>query len=149
MCMNEAVLQRIFDEAELRNRTQDLVRALDDRNFDALGPLYAEDGVREVGGRVYRGRQEIVDGPKKFLAAAYEATFHHMGQIYVDIDGDEASIVAYVIAFHIPETANPARHEDGSGKYHATARRTEDGWLFTHVRLEMVCFQGEPMSVKV
>lgn len=147
--MNEAALQRLLDESELRNLIQALLRALDERDFDALGPLYTEDGVREVGGRVYRGREEIVSGPKKFLATAYEATFHHLGQVYVDIDGDEASIVAYIIAFHLPKVAEPTRHEDGGGKYHATARRTENGWRLTHVRLEMVLFQGEPMTVKV
>jgi hypothetical protein len=57
--------------------------------------------------------------------------------------------VAYIIAFHLPKVAEPTRHEDGGGKYHATARRAENGWRLTHVRLEMVLFQGEPMTVKV
>jgi uncharacterized protein (TIGR02246 family) len=147
--MNEAALQRFLDESELRNLIQSLLRALDDRDFDALGPLYTEDGVREVGGRIYRGRREIVEGPKKFLAAAYEATFHHLGQVYVDIDGDDATIVASIVAYHLPKVAEPARHEDGGGKYHATARRTEEGWRLTNVSLEMILFQGEPMTLKV
>lgn len=50
MDVNEAALQRLLDESELRNLIKALLRALDERDFDALGPLYTEDGVREVGG---------------------------------------------------------------------------------------------------
>lgn len=147
--MNEAALQRLIDESELRNLIQTHYRALDEKNFDALSALYTEDAVLEVGGQIHHGRQAIIDTPKHSLGRAYEVTHHHIGQIYVDIDGDEARGVAYVVAYHLPKAAELMKHEDGGGKLHVAARRTEDGWRFTRVRLEIIFAQGDPMSIHV
>src|SRR6476620_8544351 len=106
----EAALQRLFDESELRDLIQAIPRALDARDFEAYGALFTEDGIFEIGPEVRRGRQAIVDGPRRDLAPLYEATYHHMGQIYVDIDGDEATVVAYTVAYHLPKASEPASH---------------------------------------
>lgn len=147
--MNEAALQRLIDESELKNLVLALTRALDEREFGALPALYTDDGAIELGGRVHRGRQAIIDAPEHFLGANYEATYHHVGQIHVDIDGDEAKLSAYVVAYHLPNAAEPMRHQDGGGKINADARRTGDGWRFTNVRLDVVFLQGEPLSIDV
>jgi uncharacterized protein (TIGR02246 family) len=147
--MNEAALQRLVDESDLRDLMQALPRALDEKNFDALGALFTEDGVHEIAGQIRRGRQAITDGPKGDLERLYQATYHHIGQIYVDLDGDEATIVAYIVAYHLPKAAEPMKHQDGGAKYHAVARRTEDGWRLTRARHEIIFFQGEPMSFDV
>ena len=103
----------------------------------------------EIGGQVHHGRQAVTDITKRTLGRAYEVTYHHIGQIYLDIDEDEARGVAYVVAYHLPKAAEPMKHEDGGGKHHLTARRTEDGWRYTRVRLEIVFAQGDPMSIHV
>ena len=147
--MNEAALQRLIDEAELRNLIQTLARALDEKDFDALSALYTEDGSIELGGQIHRGRQALIDAPQRALGGNYEATYHHMGQIYVDVDGDEATTLAYIVAYHIPKTAEPMKHQDGGGKLYADARRTEDGWRFTRVRLDVLFLQGDPLTIDV
>jgi uncharacterized protein (TIGR02246 family) len=144
--VNDAAVQRLLDESELRNLIQAIPRALDDRDFEAYGAVFTEDGVFEIGGDVRRGRQAIIDGPSRDLAPLYEATYHHMGQIYIDVDGDEAKILAYNIAYHLPKASEPDKHADAGGKYHAVARRTEEGWRFTHIKLEIVFFFGIPIS---
>ncbi|MGW0826266.1 nuclear transport factor 2 family protein [Streptomyces sp. NPDC002845] len=147
--MSEVALQRLIDESEVRDLVQAYYRALDEANFDALSALCTDDVVLELGGQIHRGRQAIVDTAKNTLGRAYEVTYHHIGQIYVDIDGDEARGVAYGVAYHLPNAAEPMKHEDGGGKLHVAARRTEDGWRFTRVRLEIVFAQGDPMSIHV
>ncbi|AMW14501.1 hypothetical protein A4E84_36480 [Streptomyces qaidamensis] len=142
-------MQRLIDESEVRKLVQEHYRALDDANFDALNSLYTDDAVFEIGGQIHRGRKAIVDTPGNTIGRAYEVTYHHIGQIYVDLDGDEARGVAYVIAYHLPNAAELMKHEDAGGKFHVTARRTEDGWRFTQVRLEIVFTQGDPMRVHV
>lgn len=146
--MNEAALQRLIDESEVRDLVRAYYRAFDEANFDALYALYTDDAVLEVGGQIHHGRQAIVDTTKNALGA-YEVTHHVIGQIYVDIDGDEARGVAPGVAYHLPNAAEPMKHEDGGGKLHVAARRTEDGWRFTRVRLEIVFTQGDPMSIHV
>jgi uncharacterized protein (TIGR02246 family) len=142
--VNEAALQRLIDESDLRKLVSALPQALDARDFDAAGELYAEDAVMEIAGQVRRGRADITAGPKGDLAPLFEATYHHMGQMYIDIDGDEASVVAYCIAYHLPDKTKYSEHADAGGKYHVKARRTEDGWIITHMRLELVEATGLP-----
>ncbi|WMD07136.1 MULTISPECIES: nuclear transport factor 2 family protein [unclassified Streptomyces] len=147
--VNEAALQRLIDESEVRKLVQEHYRALDEANYDALHSLYTDDAVFEIGGQIQRGRQAIVDTPGTNIGRAYEVTYHHIGQIYVDLDGDEARGVAYVVAYHLPNAAELMKHEDGGGKFHVTARRTEDGWRLTQARLEVVFAQGDPMRFHV
>ena len=52
----------------------------------------------------------------------------------VSVDGDHATLIAYVYAWH--------RYVDGSpdghlwGQYHTTLRRTQDGWAFSEMVLK-------------
>jgi uncharacterized protein (TIGR02246 family) len=147
--VDTATVQRLLDESELRKLIQAVPRALDERDFDGYGAQFTEDAVMEIGREVRRGRQAIADGPKHDLPSRYEATYHHMGQIYVDVDEDEATILAYIYAYHLPKASEPMTHEDAGGKYHAVARRTENGWRITRLRLEIVLTQGASLNLGV
>jgi uncharacterized protein (TIGR02246 family) len=147
--VDTATVQRLLDESELRKLIQALPRALDERDFDRFGAQFTEDAEMEIGREVRRGRQAIADGPRHDLPSRYEATYHHMGQIYVDIDEDEATILTYIFAYHLPKASEPMTHEDAGGKYHAVARRTENGWRITRLRLEIVLTQGASLNLDV
>jgi uncharacterized protein (TIGR02246 family) len=147
--VDTATVQRLLDESELRKLIQAVPRTLDERDFDGYGALFTEDAVMEIGREVRRGRQAIADGPKRDLPSRYEATFHHMGQIYIEVDGDEATILTYQVAYHLPKVSEPMTHEDAGGKYHAVARRTENGWRIARLRLEIVLALGAPLSLDV
>lgn len=110
--VDTATVQRLLDEVELRKLIQAVPRALDERDFDGYGAQFTEDAVMEIGREVRRGRQAIADGPRRDLPSLYEATYHHMGQIYVDVDEDEATILAYIVAYHLPKASEPMTHED-------------------------------------
>ena len=136
--MNEAALQTLLDERELRDLVQGMPKALDGRDWDAYGALFLEDAVFDFNGMDERaGREAITDGPKSDLSPFFEATYHHMGQIYYDIDGDEAKVTAYCVAYHLPKAKGYKDHADVGGMYHVTAKRTPDGWRFARVRLEL------------
>jgi uncharacterized protein (TIGR02246 family) len=147
--VDTTTVQRLLDESELRKLIQAVPRTLDEGDFDGYGALFTEDAVMEIGREVRRGRQAIADGPKRDLPSRYEATFHHMGQIYIEVDGDEATILTYQVAYHLPKVSEPMTHEDAGGKYHAVARRTENGWRIARLRLEIVLALGAPLSLDV
>ncbi|MEU0384197.1 nuclear transport factor 2 family protein [Streptomyces chartreusis] len=147
--MDTATVQQLLDESELRKLILALPRALDERDFDGYGALFTEDAVMEIGKEVRRGRQAIADGPRRDLPSRYEATFHHMGQIYIEVDGDEATILTYQVAYHLPKVSEPMSHEDAGGKYHVIARRTENGWRIARLRLDIVLTQGASLSLDV
>src|SRR6478736_6173133 len=104
MTLDESVLQRLVDDSDLRNLVLGMPKHLDGRDWAAYGELFTEDAVFSIGGQTRRGRQAIADGPLGDLAKYYQGTQHIMGNIYVDVHGDEAEVRAYVIAVHIPES---------------------------------------------
>ncbi|HVJ28409.1 MAG TPA: nuclear transport factor 2 family protein [Vicinamibacterales bacterium] len=139
---NEAALQRLIDESDLRNLVMGMPKTLDARDFDAYGELFLEDAVFDLAGDVRQGRKAIVDGPNRDLVPLYEATFHQLGQIYVDVHGDEAEMVAYCVAYHLPKASAFTEHANAGGKYRCEASRTPDGWRFTRVTLELNLLWG-------
>jgi uncharacterized protein (TIGR02246 family) len=145
--VDAAALQRLVDESDLRKLILRLPWILDNREWDAIGELFTEDAVMEVHGDQRKGRDAIVDGPHRDVARLYEATYHNVGNIYVDVTGDEAKVVAYCVAHHMPKASDPTTHCALGGKYHATAVRTEDGWRFHRFRLEpMIWADGVPSA---
>ncbi len=145
--MDTATVQRLLDESDLQKLIHQLPWHLDNRDWDALGPLFTEDGVMEIKGEERKGREAIVAGPKGDLQPLYEATYHHIGNMYVSVDGDAATVVAYTVAYHLPKVSDPTTHADVGGKYHAEAVRTKAGWRFRRIRLELVWMGGAPFMV--
>ncbi len=142
--VDAAALQRLLDESDLRKLILQMPWHLDSKDWDAVGRLFTEDAELEIRGEKRKGREEIVNGPKGDLQKLYEATYHHMGNIYIDIDGDTASIVAYTVAYHLPKASDPTMHADAGGKYYVEAVRTESGWLMRKLRLEIGWLGGIP-----
>jgi uncharacterized protein (TIGR02246 family) len=140
--LDQAALQRLVDESDLRKLMLAMPRCLDMRDWDGYGNLFTEDAIFEIAGQVRVGRQAIADGPRGDLEKLYERTRHFMGNIYIDVDGDEAHIVSYVIAVHIPVAADMATHADVGGGYRAIARRTDEGWRFTECHVDMFWASG-------
>lgn len=145
--MDSAALQRLIDESDLRKLIEQMPWRLDNRDWEGVAQLFTEDGMIEIRGDERRGREAIAAGPKRDLERLYEATFHHMGNIYVDVDGDEATVVAYVVAYHLPKASDPTTSADAGGKYHAEAVRTKDGWRFRQIRLELIWMGGIPFQL--
>ena len=142
--MSDSLLQRLVDESDLRNLVLGMPKHLDARDWEAYGRLFTEDAVFSIGGQIRVGRQEIADGPSGDIAKYYQGTQHIMGNIYVDVDGDEADVKAYVIAVHIPEFQDTWTHSDVGGGYDVKARRTEDGWRIAECNVFMRWTSGAP-----
>lgn len=129
--VDNAVLRRLVDESDLRKLILALARCLDERDWEGYGNLFTEDGVYKLPEHERRGPKAIAEGPSTDLAIHYEAMYHFLGNTYIDIDRDEAQIVAYNVAIHLPRVNEPEIHADVGGRYEARARRTSNGWRFT------------------
>ena len=102
--------------------------------IDANDPVgasgyFAEDVEVEImTGKRYTGRERFARAVGRVLDG-YTVTSHHVSNIRVELEGDEAFAVAYVYAFHrLIESGEPwhlwARIEDRFA-------RTADGWEVT------------------
>jgi hypothetical protein len=59
--------------------------------------------------------------------AKYAATHHHLSNIMIDLDGDAATVISYVLAWH--RHCDPNEPDfDLYGEYHDTWQRTPEGW---------------------
>ncbi|MUZ76009.1 SgcJ/EcaC family oxidoreductase [Agrobacterium vitis] len=144
--MDNAKLQQLVDESDLRKLIGELPRNLDKRDWDAIGSLFVEDAVFFIKGEERKGREAIVAGPSRDLEPLYESTYHHLGQIYTNVDGDTAEIVAYCVAYHMHSKSDFWNHADVGGRYNVEAVRTEEGWRIKRLHLDFCWFTGMPFG---
>ncbi|ROO88052.1 SnoaL-like protein [Actinocorallia herbida] len=141
-------LRWLTDRAAISDLLIEFARALDDRDWEAYADTYAEDGVLSISPTIFHsGRAGMADFVGKSLGR-YAGT-HHVSSnhaIAIAIDGDTATTRSYLIAAHVLDASDPYRHADGAGWYRCEVRRTEAGWRFTRVALEVRYLSGEPLT---
>jgi uncharacterized protein (TIGR02246 family) len=128
----EALVRRLLDESEVRNRIARLAQATDDGTPEEYAEHWSEDAVWEVIGHESRsGRDDILAGAR----ARHEAgligpstnTRHIVATSVVEIDGDRATA----------RSAHAVLIKDGgavvgfSGVYEDELRREPNGWLIS------------------
>lgn len=81
---------------------------LDANRIDEIEPLLAEDVAAELmTGKRYEGKQAVLRALKRMMAQ-YAATTHHVSNLQVELDGNQATSVSYLYAFHrLLETGTP------------------------------------------
>jgi len=140
-------LQRLLDEAEIRDLLLAFAHGLDGKDWDAYANTFAEDGVFEIFGQQRVGRAAIAAGPERDLTE-FDRTQHFSTNHVIAIDGDTATARSYLLAIHIPDADEPDVHTDIGGCYRCTCRRTDEGWRFSHVRPEVWWSAGTPFAIE-
>ena len=123
--MDEAI-QELLD---LRAIEQLMVRYAD--RIDANDPegaaaCFAEEGVGKYWGE-FRGRKEIAARLARILDT-FAATSHHLSNVNIRLDGDQATAMSYVYAFHRMADTNDPMHY--WGRWVDRLERTKEGWRF-------------------
>lgn len=99
---------------------------IDANDPEGAAACFAEDGVGRYWG-VFRGRKEIAGRLGKILKG-FSATSHHISNIRITLDGDEARAVSYVYAFHrMADTGEPTHYW---GRWVDRVVRVKGQWLF-------------------
>ncbi len=143
----ERTLQRLSDEADIRELMLAFARGLDDREWDAYASTFAEDGEFEIMGQRRVGRSEIASGPARDLMK-FDRTQHYSTNHRIEIDGDRATASHDLLAIHIPNGARPTEHADIGGRYACECRRTSEGWRFSEVTLEIFWTRGIEFEIE-
>jgi 3-phenylpropionate/cinnamic acid dioxygenase small subunit len=129
----------IADELALMQLVSRYCHLLDDRRFDEVAALHADDATFTVMGATYRGPAEI----EKFFVdnVPPEARGRHLCvNTVLDVDGDQArGVTDYVVV--VPggsgfAITNPA----AVGRYHDRFVRVADGW---RLAARQIVFFGE------
>ncbi len=131
--MSGYTLQRLADEAELRDLSATYTRGLDRQDRDLVRSVFADDATTHYG--TFRGGPDEMADMAMLALSRYAATQHFLGQINLVINDDTAEGEVYFQAFHQHATEDFDRFI--CGRYIDRYRRTPDGWRMTH-RTEVV-----------
>jgi ketosteroid isomerase-like protein len=137
-------VQWLVDRALISDLLVEFARALDERDWDAYGATYVDDGVLEIGDAMrLTGRASIraATASERGLGG-YAGTWHGSSNHAITIDGDAATTRSYLQGVHLLGGGS-FHHADGSGWYDCTLQRTADGWRFTRVRITEIWHAGE------
>lgn len=136
-------LQELSDRQQIVDLITRYTRAVDTGSYD-VADVFTDDAVLDyssAGGPVAAPAEAL--GWVAEMLGIMDRTQHLIGQVAVDLGGDEARATAYF--------TNPMvlRHADGSeqlievgGYYHHRLRRTEAGWRSVHLVDELVWQRG-------
>jgi hypothetical protein len=124
------------DLLELRRLVEAYAVAVDDGDGDGLARLFVTDGALLVfdadSGEqtyAYHGAAELALLPKE-LAEIYIRTFHLVGNVVCEIEGDTATGTPYCLAHHLRDDGRGPQIVVMPVRYRDSYLRTPEGWRF-------------------
>ena len=145
--MNEALLQRLADESDLRDLIHRYAFGLDTKDWVLWRSVFADEVVMDMS--VYQPEPppraapaDLVVKNAAVLFAGLERSQHLMGSHRYKIDGDRATITAHMRAEHWLDTGKGGDRYTMFGTYTDDAIRTTDGWKLIRVKLALLREEG-------
>ena len=127
-------LQRLEDIEAIRSLLIEYGQALDQRDFEAYGRLFAEEGERKGGmgsAQTPVGIQKMVEqGFSRMSPGLYENSHHVMTSLDIEVNGDTAT--AWSRWMWVVEGAEGKPLPERSGHYEDTLIRENRQWKFKH-----------------
>jgi hypothetical protein len=124
MTADEANL--IGDERAIERALIRFARAMDDRDWNGLSEILAQDAVGDFGTGRLEGSAAIIELIRGFLDNC-GVTQHLLGNVLVDVNGDHATSRAYVRDLHLSRS-NPELTFHTLGDYHDRWERRDGRW---------------------
>jgi ketosteroid isomerase-like protein len=118
-------------------------RCIDERDWDGLQSLYAEDGVMQHGDSAVS--REQVPALSEAILSGVAASHHQVSEALIEIDGDVARTHSHYFATHIGDAGAVIRQ--AGGWYDCELRRGDSGWQFTRVRSTTAWRSGAPLRL--
>ena len=135
--------RRLEDRQTLNDLLIDYCVALDRREFSRLvSDVFAPDATFAGNGAKWIGAPQIAERIEGTFAA-FEGTAHMLSNVRIDVEGDRASSLAYITAWHWLKRTPPGpagRAADWAlvAAYRDVHVRTEAGWRISRREFENV-----------
>ena len=126
----------LTDRADLAELVSRLGRWLDDAASADPADLLAEDVTVATPGGQSTGRDAVV--AQALRTHAHLPTQHAITDVLADVEGDEATVSANLIATFV----RPDGLETLGERYAFTARRTADGWRLRSIAVQPIWRRG-------
>ncbi|MEM9704562.1 MAG: nuclear transport factor 2 family protein [Pseudomonadota bacterium] len=140
-------LQTLIDEREIIRALSRFARILDEKRWDVLTDVFAEDLKFDYGaGGEQHGIDALRANMSKFLDVC-GPTQHLIGSILVDVNGDKAVSRAYVQARHQRKDDFTGPVFDTSGEYIDCWVRRAEGWRIVRRDAVWATHTGDPTII--
>jgi uncharacterized protein (TIGR02246 family) len=97
---DDSRLQELLDSREIEQVFVRYFDRVDANDPDGASQCFSEDVTFEIMiGKRKQGRERFARSLRRVLDG-YDRTSHHVGNVSVELHGDEADVVAYVYAYH-------------------------------------------------
>lgn len=137
-------LQVLLDEREITRGLGRFARILDQKDWDAVGDVFAQDVSFDYGtGGDRHGLAALLDNFRCFLDVC-GGTQHLIGSIMVDVEGDRAVSRSYVQARHQGIGEKAHLFFDSNGEYIDQWERRPEGWRIVRRDAKWQMHMGDP-----
>nr|WP_273378444.1 nuclear transport factor 2 family protein [Actinopolymorpha pittospori] len=112
-------------------------RWLDEKRFDDTRSIFTEDATGEFPSGPVRGADALADQALR-NHRDYERTQHVTTNVLIEVDGDNATVGANLVATLVPRADVPDSRLTIGERYRFEAVRTAAGWRFSRVEVRPV-----------
>ena len=134
-------LKTLVDERDIQRQLIRFARAMDERNWPALEAICNPDIVAEFGTGEVTGSAAVVELIRAYLDHC-GPTQHLLGNILIDVNGDEATSEAYVADIHLSANADSDDYFRTLGNYMDRWVRVGDSWRLAERRKDNRALMG-------
>jgi hypothetical protein len=124
-------LETLLAEREIARSLARFARAMDEREWATVGEVLTEDATADMGLGLVQGRSAIIAFIRSFLDDC-GPTQHLLGNLVVDVDGDQAFSRCYVSDLHKGVGEKSHLTFSTLGEYHDRWRRRDGRWWMVH-----------------
>jgi 3-phenylpropionate/cinnamic acid dioxygenase small subunit len=136
-------LELIADRLAITDALYRYATALDNRDWDLLGEVFAPDAVYTIGLHGEFTGPGAIGEKIASLIGGYEATQHLITNPVIELDGDTARATCYLRAMHyLPDQRTGGNTYEMGGTYSDDLIRTADGWRITRRVLNVAWRDG-------
>jgi uncharacterized protein (TIGR02246 family) len=123
--MDKAV-QELLDFRAIEQLMVRYADRIDANDHKGAAACFAEDGVGKYWGE-FKGRKAIADRLEMILVS-FTKTSHHLSNVNIKLDGDKATSMSYVYAYHrMADSGEPMHYW---GRWVDSFVRVDDEWFF-------------------
>lgn len=93
-------IETLLDERDIQRQLIKFARAMDERDWQAIRAIVAEDVTADFGTGEVQGSSSVIELIRSYLDNC-GATQHLLGNILIDVDGGQATSESYVSDMHL------------------------------------------------
>jgi 3-phenylpropionate/cinnamic acid dioxygenase small subunit len=130
----EGALRELLDREAIRELLYRYCRAVDRRDFAALGALYHADAIDDHTPYFCGPAREFIERLPAIMAAN-RVTTHHLTNALISVDGDNAEGEICTLVYHLQETPQGPQELLVGGRYLDRYVHGSAGWQFMHRKI--------------